>query len=301
LEPDLDPAHGTRDLARHEILAATRGLVVEKNAIAGVESVGLTVVDGVPVRSAFGGGVGGAGVKGGGFGLRRRGGPEHLGGPGLVVADVGAAGVSDVGADGLEEAQGAGGDDVGGVVGDLEGNGNVRLGGEVVDLVGKNSVEPAAERGGVGEIRVVELHARLVGVVGIDVYVVDALRVEVGGATDQAVHLVSLVEQEFREVGTVLSRDSGYQCNLPRRSHLPVGGRSGSHGVLHWSDLAMIMRHFMMNVNTESSVPQFMQLTNTILLLFSLSSVLYSILLTFTFPPHTFFFYPFFLNHFILK
>jgi len=207
--------------------------MVEKNAIAGVESVGLTVVHGVPVRSAFGGSVGGPRVEGGGFGLRRRGGAEHLGGPGLVVADVGAAGVRDVGADGLEEAQRAGGDDVGGVVRDLERHSDVRLRGEVVDLVGEDGVEPAAERGGVGEIGVVELHARLVGVVGIDVYVVDALRVEVGGATDQAVHLVPLVEQEFREVGTVLSRDSGNQCHLPRRSHLPIAGRSRSHGVLH--------------------------------------------------------------------
>jgi len=231
LEPHLDPAHGPSDLARHEILTAARGLVIEKNAIAGVESIGLTVVHSVPVRSAFGGGVGGAWVEGGGFGLRRRGGAKHLGGPGLVVADVGAAGGGDVGADGLEEAEGAGGDDVRGVVRDLEGDGNVRLGGEVVDLVGKDGVEPAAERGGVGEICVVELHARLVGVVGIYVYVIDSLRVEVGGATDQTVHLVALVEKEFCEVGAVLSRDSGDQCHLPRRRHLPVGGRSGSDGV----------------------------------------------------------------------
>ncbi|QHN93984.1 uncharacterized protein DS421_17g597370 [Arachis hypogaea] len=44
------------------------------------------------------------------------------------------------------------GDDVGGVVGDLEGDGDVGLGGEVVDLVGEDGVEPrrrdeASERG----------------------------------------------------------------------------------------------------------------------------------------------------------
>jgi len=69
----------------------------------------------------------------------------------------------------------------------------VRLSGEVVDLVGEDGVEPAAEGGGVGEIGVVELHAGLVGVVGIHIDVVDALRVEVRGATDQTVHLVTLV------------------------------------------------------------------------------------------------------------
>lgn len=233
LEPDLDAAHGPRDLAGHEILAAAGGLVVEEDAVAGEEGVSLAVVHGVPVGGAFGGGVGGAGVEGGGFGLRRRGGAEHLGGAGLVVADVGAAGGGDVGADGLEEAEGAGGDDVGGVVGYLEGDGDVRLSGEVVDLVGEDGVEPAAEGGGVGEIGVVELHAGLVGVVGIHVYVVDALRVEVRRAADQAVHLVPLVQEEFRQVRTVLSGNSGYQCHLARRSQHPVRRRSGSLGVLH--------------------------------------------------------------------
>lgn len=89
---------------------------------------------------ALGGGVGGAGVEGGCLRLRRRGGAEHLGGSGLVVADVGSAGGGDVGADGLEEAEGASGDDVGGVVGDLEGDGDVGLGGEVVDLIGEDGV-----------------------------------------------------------------------------------------------------------------------------------------------------------------
>lgn len=107
------------------------------------------------------------------------------------------------------------------------------LGGEVVDLVGEDGVEPAAEGGGVGEIGVVELHAGLVGVVGIHVYVVDALRVEVRRAADQAVHLVPLVQEEFRQVRTVLSGNSGYQCHLARRSQHPVRRRSGSLGVLH--------------------------------------------------------------------
>ena len=61
----------------------------------------------------------------------------------MVVADVGSAGGGDVGSDGLEEAEGAGGDDVGGVVWDLEGDCDVGLGCEVVDLVGEDNVEPA--------------------------------------------------------------------------------------------------------------------------------------------------------------
>lgn len=119
-----------------------------------------------------------------------------------------------MGPDGLEEAEGAGGDDIGGVIRDLEGDRDVRLGGEVVDLVGEDRVDPAAERGGVGKVGVVELHAGLVGVVGVDVDVVDALGVEVGGPPDQAVHLVPFVEQKLRQVRTVLPRNSGNQRNF---------------------------------------------------------------------------------------
>ena len=48
-------------------------------------------------------------------------------------------------ADGLEQVERPRGGDVGGVVGDLEGDGDVQLRGEVVDLVGANGVE---RRGG---------------------------------------------------------------------------------------------------------------------------------------------------------
>ncbi|TQD77653.1 hypothetical protein C1H46_036814 [Malus baccata] len=209
LQSLLDPTHGPGDLPGHEILPPPRRLVVEQNPVAREQPVCLAVVHGVPMRRAFRNGVGGSGVERRRFGLRRRGGPEHLGRPGLVVLNVGAAGGGDVGADSLEEAEGAGGNDVGGVIGDLKRDGDVRLGGEVVDLVGGDYVEPAAEGGGVGEVGVVELHAGLVGVVGVDVDVVDALGVEVGGPSDQAVDVVAFVEEEFGEVGAVLAGDAG--------------------------------------------------------------------------------------------
>ncbi|CAL5401738.1 unnamed protein product [Camellia sinensis] len=82
------------------------------------------------------------------------------------------------------------------------------MGGEVVDLVGEDGVEPAAERGGVGEVGVVELHEGLVGVVGVDVDVVDSLGVEVRRPSDQAVDLVPFLQQEFGQVRPVLPRDA---------------------------------------------------------------------------------------------
>ena len=98
-------------------------------------------------------------------------------------------------ADDLEQVERPRGGDVGGVVGDLEGDGDVRLRGEVVDLVGANGVERAAEGRGVGEVSVVEPHRgprRRRHRVQVVVDVVQSLRVEVGGAADVVQHLVPL-------------------------------------------------------------------------------------------------------------
>lgn len=110
----------------------------------------------------------------------------------------------------------------------------MRLRSEIVDLIGEDRIKPAAERRGVGEICIVELHPRLVRVVRIDVDVVDSLRVEVGGATDQAVNLVSFAEKEFGEVRPVLAGDAGDECDFAGRRRIGSGviaiggGGSGS-------------------------------------------------------------------------
>ena len=49
LPPELDRRHRAGDLARDEGLAARRPFVVEEDAVAGVEAVGLAVVDRDPV------------------------------------------------------------------------------------------------------------------------------------------------------------------------------------------------------------------------------------------------------------
>lgn len=118
--------------------------MIEQNPIAGEEPVGLAVVNGVPMSGAFGGRVRGSGVERGGFRLGRRSGSEHLRGSGLVVPNVRSAGGHDVGSDSFEEAERAGGHHIGGVIGDLEGDGDVGLGSEVVDLVRGDGVDPSA-------------------------------------------------------------------------------------------------------------------------------------------------------------
>ena len=63
LEADLDAGEAAGDLAGDEGLAAQGRLVVEEDAVAGVDAVGLAVVDGDPVGVELGDGVGGARVE----------------------------------------------------------------------------------------------------------------------------------------------------------------------------------------------------------------------------------------------
>ena len=46
------------------------------------------------------------------------------------------------------------------------------------------------------------------------VEVVDAVRVQLGSTSFDAMHLVALVEQELRQVGSVLAGDAGDECFL---------------------------------------------------------------------------------------
>lgn len=121
--------------------------------------------------------------------------------------------------DGFEEAQRASGDNVGGVIRDLERNSDMGLSSKVVNLVGIDSINPTAKRRGVGEVRIMELHAGFMGIVGIDVEMVDPLGIEIGRSAYEAVDFVAFVEEEFSEVGTILT------SNTSDEGYFPGGGR----------------------------------------------------------------------------
>ena len=63
LQPFLDPGGAEGDLAGHERLAAARALVVEEDARAGEQAVGLAIVDRLPVGVELGAGVRAAGME----------------------------------------------------------------------------------------------------------------------------------------------------------------------------------------------------------------------------------------------
>ena len=56
----------------------------------------------------------------------------------------------------------------------------------------------------------VEVEAGVV-FVGVAIDVVDALGVEGGGAADEAMHLVTFFQKQFRQIGAILSGDTGDQ------------------------------------------------------------------------------------------
>ena len=108
--------------------------------------------------------------------------------------------------------------DVGRELGHLEAHLDVALGTQVVDLVGLDRVEVAHERGGIGQVGVVEMEPGAGGM-GVRVEVLDAPGAEGAGAAHQAVDLVALGEEQLREVRAVLAGDAGDEGLL--RGHRP--------------------------------------------------------------------------------
>lgn len=92
----------------------------------------------------------------------------------------------------------------------------MRLGPEVVHLIGSNMVEYLGQRVAVGQVAIVKGQPGI-RFVRIEVEMVDSLRAESGGPANDAMDAVSLGQKQLGEVGTVLSGDSGDQCCLAFR------------------------------------------------------------------------------------
>ena len=79
---------------------------------------------------------------------------------------------------------------------------------EVVDLVRLEIIDQFDEVHGVGQVAVVKekLHSVYVGIL---VKMINAIGVEGAGAADDSVDLITFAEQEFGQIGAVLSCDAG--------------------------------------------------------------------------------------------
>lgn len=197
--------------------------MVEQDAVAREQAVRLAVVHGDPVGVQLGHRVRRTRVERRGLALRgflHQ--PVQLGRAGLVETRF-LFQTED--ADGFEQPQRAERVRVGRVFRFLERHRHVALRGEVVDLLRAHLLEHPDKAGRVGHVAVVQNQPPL-RVVWVLVEVIDAIGVEQGGPPLDAVHLVTLAQQELGEIGAVLAGDARDQ-RLARHVGTQVKNRKG--------------------------------------------------------------------------
>lgn len=96
------------------------------------------------------------------------------------------------------------------IFGYVEGNLHMRLGSQIVNLVRSHHFENAVDGRGVRQVAERKMQADIL-FVPILIDVVDPAGVEGRGASHHAPHFVATADQEFREVGAILSGDAGNQ------------------------------------------------------------------------------------------
>lgn len=88
---------------------------------------------------------------------------------------------------------------------------------EVIDLVGLGLLDDADERTGVSHIAIVQVECPTTLHVAhplLEVKVLDTLRIEGRGASDDTMDFVALLDEELCEEGAVLARYPGDECDL---------------------------------------------------------------------------------------
>ena len=201
-----DAGGGEGDLPGDEGLAAAFGFMVEEDAAAAVHAVGFAIFLDDPVAVELRHGVGAVGMERGLLALGDRLDlAVELAGRGLVDA---AALLEVAGANGLQDAQDAGGVDIGGVFRRVEGDLDVALRRQVVDLVGADPVDHLDEGHGVAHVRIVEMET------GLALEVRDPFAVIDAAAADDAVDVIALLQEELRQEAAVLAGHAGNECCL---------------------------------------------------------------------------------------
>ena len=209
LESLCDAAGRQGDLSCHEVLSAPLALVVEEDAVAAIEPVGLAVVLHDPIAVELCHAIGASRIERRGLALRHL---LHLsvelGGGRLVDA---ARLLQSADTDGFEQSQYADSVGLGGIFRHVEAHFDMALCGQVVDLRRLGLADDADERRGVGHVRPVEVHQSLLLHVAhpfVQIEVLDASGVERGAAAQQSMHLIPLSNQKLGQERTVLTRDA---------------------------------------------------------------------------------------------
>src|SRR6266446_4592270 len=235
----------TSNLARDERFAAPRALVIEQNAVGGVEMIALAVNPRHPMRVNFCRGVGTARLKSRRFALRRRSGAKHFRARRLVKTGLRAAA-----ANRFEKPHRAEAGDVAGVFGNIEADFDVALRREMVKLVRRKTVNQIQYPFRAGQVAVMEeqFRSRLIGIL---INVIDARSIEGARAADDSVDLVAFRKQQLGKVGAILSGDAGDE----RAFHVigPLQIAPGDSPVRGWGPAPPVRRWIYIDDNTAGS------------------------------------------------
>src|SRR5271155_3225059 len=142
-----------------------------------MQAVTFAIVYGDSVAENLGASIRASRMKRRGLALRRGRAAEHLAGRRLIEPALETRQTN-----GLEQAQRAGGNDIGGILGDLETDFDVALSGEIINFLGADVVEQLHQRTAVRQVSVVEKKT-CVAIVEIFIEMIQAIRVEAGGAS----------------------------------------------------------------------------------------------------------------------
>ena len=100
---------------------------------------------------------------------------------------------------------------------DLKAESDVRLPRQMIKLRRLDFVDDAANRGGVGEIRIVQEQFLLIDII-VAIERLQSRSFQRTAAADDAMNFVAFFEQKFGQVGTVLTCDSGDERTHSRQS-----------------------------------------------------------------------------------
>ena len=179
--------------------------MVEQDAVDREEAVAFPVVARHPVGIELGRGIGAPGTHGGRFILGRRGGAKQFAGRGLVKPGLDAAA-----ADGLQEPGDPQAGHIPGIFGHVEADPHMALGGQVIDFVRLDIVDQMAELPGVAQIPIMQKKPGPC-FMGVHVQVVNAPGIEGAGPAHQAMHFITLGQEELGQIAAVLSGNPGNQ------------------------------------------------------------------------------------------
>lgn len=206
VQPERQPCQSASDFAGDKGFTPDRRFVVEEDAVAGIHIIRFPIIYCNPISVQFGARIGRTGIERRCF---------RLGNFPHQAVQFGSGSLIETGfvfqtenAYGFQQAQRAQTIHVGGIHRRIEGNLHVTLGREVINFIRLHFLNNADEICGVCQVAVMQYKTPILGIGGL-VEMIDALGVEEGRAPLDAVHFIAFVQQQFGQIGSVLTGDTG--------------------------------------------------------------------------------------------